>query len=140
MLQVANRSKKPRKIRAFSFLEYTSEWHTYHDQFNLQYSQYIAKCEWLGNLIAQSQSGNLAEDLAHFENRDQSRHTFLGLVALKPPAMTPTARPSSARIAPTPTRSWSSKANAPARRPTATTPAARCRWTWSSSLAKTNGS
>lgn len=80
MLKVTNRSTKPRKLSVFSFLEYTNEWNTYHDQFNLQYSQYIVKCEWLGNLIAQSQSGNLPEDPAHFENRDQSRHTFLGLV------------------------------------------------------------
>ncbi|MBN2193235.1 MAG: hypothetical protein JW751_10505 [Polyangiaceae bacterium] len=84
LLEVTNESERPRRLSVFSFLEYASEWAPYHDQFNMQYSQYIVCCELVDGLIAQSMCKNLPEDPQNFQNRDQSRHTFLGVVGATP--------------------------------------------------------
>lgn len=84
LLEVANETDRTRRLSVFSFVEYASEWTPYHDQFNMQYSQYIVRCELVDGLIAQSTCHNLPEDPENFQNRDQSRHTFLGVVGAEP--------------------------------------------------------
>jgi N,N'-diacetylchitobiose phosphorylase len=79
-LRLKNESNRRRTLRLFTYLEYASEWHIQHDTMNQQYSQYIVRTEVVGNSIAQSSLGHLPEDPAHFENRDQSRHTFFSLL------------------------------------------------------------
>lgn len=80
ILSLKNESDRPRKISVFTYVEYSNEWGVYHDQFNMQYSQYIQRCEVEDGMIAQSLLKNLPEDIEHFVNRDQSRHTFLAIV------------------------------------------------------------
>ena len=84
LLEVTNTGSTPRALSAFSFVEYASEWAPYHDQFNMQYSQYIVRCDLVDGLIAHGISTNLLEDPADFQNRDQARHTFLGIVGAEP--------------------------------------------------------
>lgn len=76
---VKNTSDAPRRLRLFTYVEYANEWHIFHDSMNLQYSQYIVKTEVVKNTVWQSVLGHLPEDPEHFENRDQSRHTFFTL-------------------------------------------------------------
>ncbi len=80
LLRVKNVGQEPRKLRLMTYVEYANEWHIYHDSMNLQYSQYITRTEVSGSTIWQSSLGHLPEDPAHFENRDQGRHTFMTLV------------------------------------------------------------
>jgi cellobiose phosphorylase len=80
VLDVRNDSDRPRELGVYSYVEYASEWHALHDQFNLQYSQYILDCRFVDGLISHAISPNLPVDTERFENRDQSRHTFMGLV------------------------------------------------------------
>jgi len=84
LLEVTNESDRPRRLSVFPFVEYASEWAPYHDQFNMQYSQYIVRCELVDGMIAQSICHNLPEDPQDFQNRDQSRHTFFGVVGGDP--------------------------------------------------------
>jgi N,N'-diacetylchitobiose phosphorylase len=82
ILRVKNASDRRRRLGVFSCVELVSEWHTWHDQFNLQYSQYIVRCELVDEMIAHATCPNLPEH-PDFENRDQSRHTFLALIGAK---------------------------------------------------------
>ena len=79
-LQVENTDNKPRRLSVFSFVEYASEWVPQQDQFNMQYSQYIVRCELKDGLISHGICTNLPEDPEDFQNRDQSRFSFLGLL------------------------------------------------------------
>jgi N,N'-diacetylchitobiose phosphorylase len=80
LLKVENKSSRRRCLRLFTYVEYANEWHIFHDSMNLQYSQYIVNTAVSGNTIAQSSLGHLPTDPQHFENRDQSRHTFFSWV------------------------------------------------------------
>jgi cellobiose phosphorylase len=84
LVKLKNQSKRRRTLRLFTYLEYSSEWHVYHDSMNLQYSQYIVRAEWQGDMLWQSSLANLPVDPKHFENRDQSRHTFFALLGAEP--------------------------------------------------------
>lgn len=42
-LKLTNKSSSPRKIRAFTYCEFTNQWNTTQDQVNLQYSIFIVK-------------------------------------------------------------------------------------------------
>jgi cellobiose phosphorylase len=83
VLKLENTDRRARKLRLFSYVEYANEWHIFHDSMNLQYSQYICRTQLQGNTIWQSSLGNLPRDPQHFENRDQSRHTFFTLQGAK---------------------------------------------------------
>jgi cellobiose phosphorylase len=80
LLKLSNKGKRRRTLRLFTYLEYSSEWHVYHDSMNLQYSQYIVRTEWQNDMLWQSSLANLPTDPQHFENRDQGRHTFFALL------------------------------------------------------------
>jgi N,N'-diacetylchitobiose phosphorylase len=77
---IKNTSQRRRKLRLFTYVEYANEWHIFHDSMNLQYSQYIVRTQVTGNTVWQSSLGHLPQDPQHFENRDQSRHTFFSLI------------------------------------------------------------
>lgn len=80
LVKLRNQGSRRRTLRLFTYLEYASEWHVFHDNMNLQYSQYIVKTEWQGDMLWHSSLANLPLDPEHFENRDQSRHTFFTLL------------------------------------------------------------
>ncbi|MGA2451451.1 MAG: N,N'-diacetylchitobiose phosphorylase [Polyangiaceae bacterium] len=80
LVRVENRAAAPRTLDLFTYVEYASEWHVWHDTFNLQYAQYIVQCSVEGGLLSHDISDNLPERPDAFEFRDQSRHSFLGLI------------------------------------------------------------
>ena len=80
LLRVSNKSSQPRSLRVFSYVEFASEWHGWHDTFNMQYSQYIVDCGFDAGIISHAMCPNLPERPDNFEHRDQSRHCFLALV------------------------------------------------------------
>jgi cellobiose phosphorylase len=80
LVRVENRGAAPRMLDLFTYVEYASEWHVWHDTFNLQYAQYIVECTVEGGLLSHDISNNLPEHPEAFELRDQSRHSYLGLV------------------------------------------------------------
>lgn len=84
LLEVKNLSDRPRRLDAFTYVEYASEWHVWHDTFNLQYSQYIVDCDVKDGVLHHGISVNLPEAPERFEYRDQSRHSFLTLIGATP--------------------------------------------------------
>ncbi|HMA94295.1 MAG TPA: hypothetical protein VKP30_16500 [Polyangiaceae bacterium] len=80
LVEVENRSNRPRVIDAFTYVEFASEWHVWHDTFNLQYSQYIVDCSVKDGVLNHGISVNLPEVPERFEFRDQSRHSFMTLI------------------------------------------------------------
>ncbi len=80
LLKVTNRTDRQRTLDLFTFVEYASEWHIWHDTFNLQYAQYIVDCQVKDGILCHGISVNLPEVPERFEFRDQSRHSFLTLV------------------------------------------------------------
>ena len=96
-LKVTNESDRPRKISIFSFCEFTSQWDTYQDRVNLQYSLFIVRggltddrllrIAIQDNLTPES-GGLLVDDVAHhawmalvgaeLAGYDTNREAFLG--------------------------------------------------------------
>lgn len=56
-LKLINKSSSPRKIRAFTYCEFTNQWNTTQDQVNLQYSIFIVK--------GQKTSPNMIQVISH---------------------------------------------------------------------------
>ncbi len=80
LLRVKNAGSRPRSLRAFTYVEFSSEWHGWHDTFNLQYSQYIVDCGFEDGVISHAMCPHLPERPDDFQHRDQGRHCFLALV------------------------------------------------------------
>jgi cellobiose phosphorylase len=80
LVKVTNAGSRPRQLSAFTFLEFANEWHHYHDQVNLQFSQYTVKMAFENGIVQCGILDNVPSDPDNFENRDQSRHSFLALV------------------------------------------------------------
>ncbi len=78
-LKVTNTSDRPRKLSLFTYAEFTSEWHIFMDHFNLQYSMYTLRNEFVDGFIQNTMCGSLPEDPADFKNRDQSRWWWMTL-------------------------------------------------------------
>ncbi|MCX7869418.1 MAG: hypothetical protein N2322_05635, partial [Terrimicrobiaceae bacterium] len=78
-LGLTNSSDRVRRLRVFSFCEFTTEWNLINDTLNLQYTQYIGRAAFDrgSGLIAASSCANLPEDPDHFANRDQARHWWM---------------------------------------------------------------
>ena len=67
------------KINVFPFVEQGCNWNGLDDQNNLQYTQYIVKASNIDGMIDLGSNINMPEDPEHFENKDQARHTFMGI-------------------------------------------------------------
>lgn len=80
MIELTNRSERPRRLSTFTYCEYANDWNAALDHHNLQYSQYTVDCRFRNRMISQSIHGNLPEDPTYSFIRPQSRYTFLGLV------------------------------------------------------------
>ena len=72
--RIINTSKEKRSLRLFTFVEYSSHWHMYHDLINMQYSQYILTMDVVDNIIDQGINTFLDES-----NGGQARHSFIGI-------------------------------------------------------------
>jgi N,N'-diacetylchitobiose phosphorylase len=76
-LKVSNSGTATRRLRVFSFCEFTTEWNLINDTLNLQYTQYIGRAHFADGMIAASSCAHLPADPENFANRDQSRHWWM---------------------------------------------------------------
>ena len=79
MIKIKNNGGVPRKLRLFTFVEFTCNWNVNDDLNNLQYTQYITKSFEVGNALEIGHNINLPEDKDNFANKDQKRFTFIAL-------------------------------------------------------------
>ncbi|MBN2804423.1 MAG: N,N'-diacetylchitobiose phosphorylase [Deltaproteobacteria bacterium] len=79
-IEVENCDEAPRKLKVFPFVEQGCNWNALDDSNNLQYTQYIDAAKVVDSIIDIGSNINMPEDPLHFENKDQARHTFMGLV------------------------------------------------------------
>ena len=79
-VRLTNSSGKPRRLSAFTYVEYVGNWSAYNDLINLQYSQHIMKMTVEGGIIDHGTNVNIPGMPDNFEEADQGRHTFLALV------------------------------------------------------------
>lgn len=77
--QLINNSDKPRKLRLFTFVEYTSSWKLANDLLNLQYSAYIVNMSVHDGIIDHGTNVSMDPNPDNFEDADQGRHTFLAI-------------------------------------------------------------
>lgn len=76
-LNVTNTDSRPRRLRVFSFCEFTTEWNLINDTLNLQYTQFIGQATCIDEMIAASSCAHLQSNPENFANRDQSRHWWM---------------------------------------------------------------
>ncbi|WP_338239553.1 GH36-type glycosyl hydrolase domain-containing protein [Persicobacter diffluens] len=79
IVKVKNDSDRFRKMSLFTYVEYAGNWNAQDDQVNLQYTQYTVKMTAKGNLIDHGTNVNLPSLPENFEEKDQGRHTFMGV-------------------------------------------------------------
>jgi len=79
-LKLTNTGTRSRKLSAFTYVEYASNWSAFNDLTNLQYSQFIVRMECKDGIIDHGTNIHIPEDPENFENADQGRHTFLALL------------------------------------------------------------
>lgn len=82
-LGITNEDKVKRRLRLFTFVEYSNNWHIMQDFMNLQYTQYILRMNIVDDILDHGINVLLADDKNDFENHDGNRHTFLGVVGAK---------------------------------------------------------
>jgi N,N'-diacetylchitobiose phosphorylase len=78
-IKITNTNSRKRKLRLFTFVEYTSNWHLWMDLVNLQYTQYILTMDVVDNIIDHGTNIFLPPRPDNFEEGGQARHTFLGV-------------------------------------------------------------
>ena len=81
-VKVTNNGKTPRKLRAFTYVEFASNWNMYDDQNNLQYTQYIIKTAYADGFVDHGSNLAIPPDPDNFQNKDQGRHSFIGIVGM----------------------------------------------------------
>lgn len=83
-VKLTNTGTAPRRLSAFTYVEYAGNWSSFNDLVNLQYSQFIVKMSVADGIIDHGTNIHIPADPGNFENADQGRHTFLALVGLPP--------------------------------------------------------
>jgi len=81
--KITNKGFSKRRLRLFTFVEYTSNWHLWMDLINLQYTQYILTMDVVDGIIDQGTNVYLPPQPDNFEEGGQGRHTFLGVAGVK---------------------------------------------------------
>lgn len=79
-VRVTNTDSKKRSLRAFTYVEFASNWNMHDDQNNLQYTQYIIKTAYENGFVDHGSNLFIPEDPGNFQNKDQARHSFIGVV------------------------------------------------------------
>ena len=82
-VRLTNMGAKPRKLGAFTYVEYAGNWSAYNDLINLQYSQHIVKMAVEDGIIDHGTNVNIPPKPDDFQEPDQGRHSFLALVGAK---------------------------------------------------------
>jgi len=83
-MKVTNNGSTKRSLRAFTYVEFASNWNAGDDMGNLQYTQYIIKTAHENGIIDHGSNvfmPELPED--QFQEKDQARHTFIGCAGAK---------------------------------------------------------
>ncbi|TFG88277.1 MAG: N,N'-diacetylchitobiose phosphorylase, partial [Hyphomicrobiales bacterium] len=80
MLSVTNRTKKPRDLSAWTYVEYANDWIVTSDQFDLQFSQFIVKSDMVDGVLSTGFLRNCDSWLEGVETQDQGRNSFLTVV------------------------------------------------------------
>src|ERR1019366_2502732 len=78
-VRLSNLSGKPRRLSAFTYVEFAGNWDAWNDLINLQYTQHTVKMEVDGNIIDHGTNVNVPSVPDDFAEKDQGRHTFLAL-------------------------------------------------------------
>jgi cellobiose phosphorylase len=79
-VRLTNAGDRPRRLSAFTYVEYAGNWSSCDDLINLQYTQHIVKMAVEGNIIDHGTNVNIPHMPDNFQEKDQGRHTFLALV------------------------------------------------------------
>ncbi len=82
-VKVKNTGTIPRRLRLFTYVEYACNWNAADDLINLQYTQYIAKMDVIDGIIDHGTNVHIPAMPGNFEEKDQGRHTFLGIAGAK---------------------------------------------------------
>lgn len=77
--KITNNSDTPRKLRLFTFVEYTNNWNLTNDLLNLQYSAYIVKMSVHNGIVDHGTNVSMDPNPENFQDADQGRHTFLAV-------------------------------------------------------------
>jgi len=78
-VKLTNLSGKPRRLSAFTYVEYAGNWDAWNDLINLQYTQHTVKMAVEENIIDHGTNVNIPNMPDNFAEKDQGRHTFLAL-------------------------------------------------------------
>lgn len=79
-VKLTNTGDTPRNLSAITYVEYNTVWDIRHDYFNLQYTQYTTKMEFVDDMIQHGVVTLAPPDPDDFQNMDQGRYSFQGLV------------------------------------------------------------
>ena len=82
-VKVTNTGKTVRNLRAFTYVEFASNWNALDDMNNLQYTQYIIKTSYVPNIIDHGSNVNIPPQPENFQDKDQGRHTFIGVAGIE---------------------------------------------------------
>ncbi len=82
-VRVTNNDTEKRELRLFTYVEYACNWNAEDDLVNLQYTQYIAKMNVVDGIIDHGTNVNIPPMPDNFEEKDQGRHTFMGLAGTR---------------------------------------------------------
>lgn len=82
-VRVSNHGTGPRKLRAFSYVEYAGTWNAIDDLLNIQYVQYTAKMDVVDGIIDHGTNVNIPHMPDNFKEKDQGRHTFQAMSGLE---------------------------------------------------------
>jgi N,N'-diacetylchitobiose phosphorylase len=77
--KITNKSRQPRRLSLFTYVEYANNWNAFNDLVNLQYSQFIVKMDVVDSIIDHGTNVHIAAMPDNFQQSDQGRHTFLAL-------------------------------------------------------------
>jgi N,N'-diacetylchitobiose phosphorylase len=79
---LTNTGGEKRRLRIFTFVEYSNHWILYQDIVNLQYSQYILRMDCRDNIIEHGINVNLPPDTEDIVNEAASKYSFLGVAGV----------------------------------------------------------
>ncbi len=75
-VRVRNESDRPRRLGAFTYVEYAATWNAIDDLLNIQYVQYTAQMKVVDGIIDHGTNVNIPPMPHNFKEKDQGRHTF----------------------------------------------------------------
>jgi cellobiose phosphorylase len=78
-VKVTNTGSTARSLRAFTYVEFASNWNASDDMNNLQYTQYIVKTGIADGIIDHGSNVFIPEQPGNFEEKDQARHSFIAI-------------------------------------------------------------